>query len=83
MWQNLQFPVGANSCRLQLKKSNNNDKNMYAMSARSVRVNQNKRFARNISVSQLQIPEKCVILEVGVNPCIFEPKTKLCYVFPT
>lgn len=56
---------------------------MYAMSARSVRVNQNKRFARNISVSQLQIPEKCVILEVGVNPCIFEPKTKLCYVFPT
>lgn len=51
---------------------------MYAMSARSVRVNQNKRFARNFSVSQLQIPEKCVILEVGVNPCIFEPKTKLC-----
>lgn len=56
---------------------------MYAMSARSVRVNQNKRFARNFSVSQLQIPEKCVILEVGVNPCICEPKTKLCYVFPT
>lgn len=47
---------------------------MYAMSARSVRLNQNKRFARNFSVSQLQIPEKCVILEVGVNPCILNLK---------
>lgn len=47
---------------------------MYAMSARSVRLNQNKRFARNFSVSQLQIPEKCVILEMGVNPCILNLK---------